>query len=120
MKKTVLVVDDSISIRQIVGMVLKSIGYQVIEAENGQVALNKLAENPVNLIISDVNMPVMDGLTFVSHAKATESCKFTPVLMLTTESNDEMKARAKEMGVRAWLVKPFQPQMLLSAINKLT
>ena len=120
MSKTVLVADDSASVRQIVGMVLKSNGCQVIEAVDGQDALDKLNGQKVHLIISDVNMPVMDGLTFVAAVKELADYKFTPVLMLTTESGEDMKAKGKALGVKAWLVKPFQPQVLLSAIAKLT
>ena len=120
MSKTVLVADDSASVRQIVGMVLKGNGCQVIEAVDGQDALDKLNGQKVHLIISDVNMPVMDGLTFVAAVKELADYKFTPVLMLTTESGEDMKAKGKALGVKAWLVKPFQPQVLLSAIAKLT
>ncbi|WPC75047.1 response regulator [Vibrio porteresiae] len=119
MSKTVLVVDDSPSVRQVVSMVLKASGHKVTEAGNGIEGLEKLQGNKFNLIVCDVNMPEMDGLTFVEHARQLESCKFTPILMLTTETKDEMRERAKAMGVRAWLVKPFQPQVLLSAIAKL-
>jgi two-component system, chemotaxis family, chemotaxis protein CheY len=117
--KTVLVVDDSPSVRQVVSMVLLSSGYKVVEAENGLQALEKLDGARFNLIVCDVNMPEMDGITFVEQARQLESGKFTPILMLTTETKDDLRERAKSMGVRAWLVKPFQPQVLLSAISKL-
>ncbi len=120
MSKTILIVDDSASVRQIVSMTLKSNGHQVIEAENGQLGLDKLDGTKIHLIISDVNMPVMDGLTFVEQAKQKNEYKFTPILMLTTETDQNLKQRGKELGVKAWLVKPFQPQVLLSAIAKLT
>jgi two-component system, chemotaxis family, chemotaxis protein CheY len=119
MSKSVLVVDDSPSVRQVVSMVLKASGHNVVEAENGVQALAKLDTNKFNIIVCDVNMPEMDGMEFVENARKLESCKFTPILMLTTETKDEMRDKAKEMGVRAWLVKPFQPQVLLSAIAKL-
>jgi two-component system, chemotaxis family, chemotaxis protein CheY len=117
--KSVLVVDDSPSVRQVVSMVLKSSGHVVSEAENGLKALDQLESNKFNLIVCDVNMPEMDGMTFVEEARKLESCKFTPILMLTTETKDDLREKAKSLGVRAWLVKPFQPQVLLSAISKL-
>jgi two-component system chemotaxis response regulator CheY len=120
MSKTILIADDSASVRQIVGMVLKSKGFKVIEAVNGKDALSKLTGQKINLILSDVNMPEMDGLSFVAAVKSLPDYKFTPVLMLTTESSDEVKSKGRELGVKAWLVKPFQPQVLLSAISKLT
>lgn len=120
MSKTILIADDSASVRQIVGMVLKSKGFQVIEAVNGKDALSKLTGQKINLILSDVNMPEMDGLTFVAAVKELPDYKFTPVLMLTTESSEDMKSKGRALGVKAWLVKPFQPHVLLSAISKLT
>ncbi|GFD93765.1 response regulator [Alteromonas sp. KUL156] len=119
MSKVVLIVDDSASVRQIVSMVLKASGYTVIEADNGKNALDKLDGQKIHLIVSDVNMPEMDGMTFVKHARELDAYKFTPVLMLTTETDQKMRDTAKQMGVRAWLVKPFQPPLLLSTLAKL-
>jgi len=101
-------------------MVLKSNGYTVIEAENGKQALTKLNGQKIHLIISDVNMPEMDGLTFIENAREIETYKFTPILMLTTETDQALKDRGKAQGIKAWLVKPFQPPVFLSAISKLT
>jgi len=119
MAKTILIVDDSSSFRQVVSMALKGAGYDVIEANDGQDALSKLDGRKINLIVSDVNMPVMDGITFVSKSKELAAYKFTPVIMLTTESGDDMKAKGKAAGVKAWVVKPFQPPVLLDAVSKL-
>ena len=117
--KTILIVDDSTSFRNVVGLALKDAGYEIIQACDGKDALSKLDGKKINLIISDVNMPVMDGLSFVKAAKQLTAYKFTPVIMLTTESSDEKKAEGKAAGVRAWVVKPFQPPLLLDAVAKL-
>ena len=119
MAKTILIVDDSASIRQVVGMTLKGAGYDVIEGVDGKDALTKLDGRKVHLIISDVNMPNMDGITFVKSAKLLPAYKFTPVIMLTTEAGEAKKAEGKAAGVRAWVVKPFQPPVLLDAVSKL-
>jgi two-component system chemotaxis response regulator CheY len=120
MAKTIMVVDDSLSIRQVVGIALKQAGYDVIEGVDGKDALAKLTGQKVNLIISDVNMPNMDGITFVRELKTRPAYKFTPVLMLTTESQEDKKEQGKAAGARAWLVKPFKPDVLLAAVQKLT
>ena len=120
MAKTIMVVDDSISIRQVVGLALKQAGYDVIEGCDGRDALAKLTGQKVNLIISDVNMPNMDGISFVRELKTRAAYKFTPVLMLTTESQEDKKEQGKAAGARAWMVKPFKPEALLAAVQKLT
>jgi two-component system chemotaxis response regulator CheY len=120
MAKTIMVVDDSISIRQVVGIALKQAGYEVLEAGDGKDALAKLTGQKVNLIISDVNMPNMDGISFVRELKTRPAYKFTPVLMLTTESQEDKKEQGKAAGARAWMVKPFKPEALLAAVQKLT
>ncbi|MHC8287259.1 response regulator [Pseudomonas sp. XS1P51] len=119
MAKTVLIVDDSSSFRQVVGIALRNAGYSVLEAFDGRDALGKLDGRKINLIVSDVNMPVMDGITFVKAAKQLQAYKFTPVIMLTTESGEAKKNEGKAAGVRAWVVKPFQPPVLLDAVSKL-
>ncbi|HHJ4202357.1 response regulator [Aeromonas veronii] len=119
MGKTILIVDDSATIRQVVGMTLKSAGYEVMEASDGKDALNKLDGKKINLIISDVNMPNMDGITFVKEAKKLANYKFTPVIMLTTESQDSKKQEGQAAGAKAWVVKPFQPEQMLAAVAKL-
>ncbi|KAA6170708.1 response regulator [Pseudomonas veronii] len=119
MAKNVLVVDDSSSVRQVVGIALKSAGYDVIEACDGRDALGKLTGQKVHLIISDVNMPNMDGITFVKEVKKLANYKFTPISMLTTESQESKKAEGQAAGAKAWVVKPFQPAQMLAAVSKL-
>jgi len=119
MAKTILIVDDSASIRQVVGMTLKSAGYDVIEGVDGKDALTKLDGRKVHLIISDVNMPNMDGITFLKNVKTLASYKFTPVIMLTTEAGDAKKSEGQAAGAKAWVVKPFQPAQMLTAVSKL-
>jgi len=119
MAKSVLVVDDSSSVRQVVGIALKSAGYDVIEACDGKDALGKLTGQKVHLIISDVNMPNMDGITFVKEVKKLASYKFTPIIMLTTESQESKKAEGQAAGAKAWVFKPFQPAQMLAAVSKL-
>jgi two-component system chemotaxis response regulator CheY len=119
MSKTILVIDDSASMRQMVAMTLRGAGFDVVEANDGKDALSKLDGRKFNLIVSDVNMPNMDGISFVKAAKQLPAYKFTPVIMLTTEGSDDKKQQGKAAGVRAWIVKPFQPPMLLDAVSKL-
>lgn len=119
MAKTILVVDDSASLRQVVGIALKGAGYGVIEACDGKDALTKLNGQKIHLIISDVNMPNMDGITFVTEAKKLPDYKFTPIIMLTTESAENKKSAGQAAGAKAWVVKPFQPAQMLAAVSKL-
>ncbi len=114
-----MIVDDSIAVRQVVGIALKDAGYEVLEACDGEDALNKLDGNKIHLIISDVNMPNMNGFEFVKACKKLASYKFTPVIMLTTETGDVKKMQGKDAGAKAWIVKPFQPPQLLNAVSKL-
>lgn len=119
MAKTIMIVDDSASLRNVVGIALKAAGYDVIEASDGRDAIAKLIGQKVHLIVSDVNMPNMDGITFVRELKKLPNYKFTPIMMLTTETQPEKKQAARDAGAKAWLVKPFQPPMLLDAVSKL-
>ena len=119
MGKTILIVDDSASVRQVVSIALKGAGYEVITGVDGKDALTKLDGQRIHLIISDVNMPNMDGITFVSEAKKLPAYKFTPIIMLTTESQEEKKRQAQAAGAKAWVTKPFQPEQMLSAVAKL-
>ncbi len=119
MTKTILVVDDSASMRQVVGIALKGAGYEVFEGMDGKDALSKLNGQKVHLIISDVNMPNMDGISFVKAVKQLAAYRFTPVMMLTTESNDDRKREGQAAGAKAWMVKPFKPEQLLGAVQKL-
>jgi len=119
MAKTILIVDDSASLRQVVGIALTGAGYDVLEARDGRDALAKLDGRKIHLIISDVNMPNMDGLTFLKAAKQLAAYKFTPVIMLTTEAGADKKAAGQAAGAKAWVVKPFQPAQMLNAVAKL-
>lgn len=119
MSKTILIVDDAPSVRRVVGMALKDAGYEVIEASDGKDAVAKMGAKKLNLIICDLNMPNMDGIGFLSHVKGSASHKFTPVIMLTTESAEDKKAQARAAGAKAWLIKPFQPSTMLDAVAKL-
>jgi two-component system chemotaxis response regulator CheY len=114
----VLVVDDSNSIRDMVSFTLKSAGYQTVEAKDGQDALNKTQVGGFDLVISDVNMPIMDGITLCQELRKLAAFKFTPILMLTTESSGDMKQRGKAAGATGWLVKPFNPEKLLATIKR--
>jgi len=119
MAKTIMIVDDSASLRQVVGIALKAEGYAVIEGSDGVDALAKLTGQKIHLIISDVNMPNMDGITFVKAVKQLPSYKFTPVIMLTTEFTEQKKQAGQAAGAKAWVVKPFKPDQLLNAVQKL-
>lgn len=119
MGKTILVVDDSASVRQVVSIALKGAGYDVLVGADGKDALTKLDGRRIHLIISDVNMPNMDGITFVTEAKKLPAYKFTPIIMLTTESQEDKKRQAQAAGAKAWVTKPFQPEQMLAAVSKL-
>jgi len=117
--KTIMIVDDSSSMRQVVGIALKTAGYDVIEGSDGRDALAKLDGRKVHLIISDVNMPNMDGITFLKEVKKSAGYKFTPVIMLTTESQESKMNEGRAAGAKAWMVKPFKPAQILDAVSKL-
>jgi two-component system chemotaxis response regulator CheY len=120
MAKTILIVDDSSSLRTVVKLALVRAGYDVLEAGDGQQALGQLDKaSKVHLIVSDVNMPVMDGITFVKQVKEHPRHRFTPVVMLTTEGQDAKKEQGRAAGAKAWIVKPFNPPQLLDAVSKL-
>ena len=118
-KKTILVVDDSSSLRQVVSIALSSAGYDVVEACDGKDGLTKLDGRKIHLVISDVNMPNMDGITFVKNLKQNPQYRFTPVIMLTTEGDEKKKQEGQAAGAKAWVVKPFQPAQMLAAVSKL-
>ncbi|MCI0734200.1 MAG: response regulator [Methylococcaceae bacterium] len=119
MSKTILIVDDSASVRTVVATALKGAGYSVVDACDGRDALSKLNGTKVHLIISDFNMPNMDGIAFVKEVKKLPNYKFTPICMLTTESEQSKIQEGKDAGAKAWIVKPFQPPKLLAAVEKL-
>lgn len=114
----VLVVDDSNSIRDMVSFTLKSAGYETVEAKGGMDGLNKAKTGTFDLVISDVNMPNMDGITLCQELRKLPTFKFTPILMLTTESSGDMKMKGKAAGATGWLVKPFNPEKLLATIKR--
>jgi len=120
MKKTILTVDDSTSIRQMVAFTLKSAGYEVTEAIDGQDALDKANQQAFDLVLTDINMPRMDGLNLLEKLRSTSQYEAIPILMLTTESGDEMKTKGRAAGATGWLVKPFNPESLLEVIKKVT
>lgn len=120
MAKTILIVDDSSSLRTVVKMALTRAGYAVIEAGDGKEGLAQLDKaGKVNLIVSDVNMPQMDGISFVTEVKKHPRHRFTPVIMLTTEGQDAKKEQGRAAGAKAWITKPFNPPQLLDAVSKL-
>lgn len=118
MTKTVLAIDDSASIRQMVSFTLKSAGYEVLEAVDGQDGLEKAKSHQISLVLTDQNMPRMDGLTLIRTLRSLPQYKTTPLLMLTTESSDAMKQQGRAAGATGWLVKPFDPQKLLEVVKK--
>lgn len=115
---TILAVDDSASMRQMVSFTLQGAGYDVIEASDGQEAYDKAKQQSVDLVLSDVNMPVMDGITLIKNLRALDTYKYTPILMLTTESAGDKKSEGKAAGATGWIVKPFNPDQLVNTIKK--
>lgn len=114
----ILAVDDSATMRQMVATALKETGHQVLEAADGKEALSKAQGERFDLVITDVNMPQMDGLTLIKELRALPNYRFTPILFLTTESGADMKQQAKASGATGWLVKPFKPDQLLATVGK--
>lgn len=118
MPRTVLIVDDSITIRQMVAFTVKQAGMEPVEAEDGQAALNQLAGRRVDLVITDLNMPQMDGITLIRELRQRPESKHTPILMLTTESQEAKKQEGRAAGATGWIVKPFHPEKLLQVIAR--
>lgn len=118
MAKIALTVDDSKTIREMVAFTLKNEGFEVIEAEDGKHAISVLGGREVNLIITDLNMPNMDGLELIRNLRADPKYKFTPILMLTTEGDANKKQQGKDAGATGWIVKPFNPEKLIQVVNK--
>ncbi len=115
---TILAVDDSASMRQMVTFTLKGAGFDVVEATDGVEALGLAKQKSVDLVLSDVNMPNMDGISLIRELRTLPNYKFTPMLMLTTESGPDKKNQGKEAGATGWIVKPFNPDQLLSTIKR--
>ncbi|MBV8464405.1 MAG: response regulator [Burkholderiales bacterium] len=117
--KTILTVDDSPSIRQMVSFTLKNAGYEVVEAGDGNAGLSQAKSKTCDLVITDQNMPGMDGLTLIRALRGLPEYRSKPILMLTTESSDEMKSQGKAAGATGWIVKPFNPQTLTDVVRRL-
>lgn len=118
MPKTIITIDDSMSIRETVKMTLQSVGYRVVTAEDGARGLHVCQQEKADLVITDLNMPNVDGITLIANLRALPQYKFTPILMLTTESNDEKKNAGKRAGATGWIVKPFDPARFLAVVQK--
>ena len=113
-----MTVDDSASVRQMVSFTLKNAGYTVVEARDGQDALTQLGRTPVHMVITDLNMPNMDGISLIKAIRATPSCRFVPIVMLTTESQADKKQEGKAAGATGWIVKPFTQDQLVAVVRK--
>ena len=118
MNKTIMTVDDSASVRQMVSFTLKEAGYNVIEASDGKAALEKIQNAEPNLIVTDLNMPVMNGIELIKNIRSQPKHKFVPIIMLTTESQNEKKLEGKSAGATGWIVKPFSQEQLLMVVKK--
>lgn len=120
MAKRIITVDDAATMRRLVGYTLRGAGHEVVEAEDGEDALRVLGKESVDLVITDVNMPKMDGIELVRRLRAQPKFRLTPILLLTTESDPEKKKQGKEAGATGWITKPFQPDQLVAAVAKVT
>jgi two-component system chemotaxis response regulator CheY len=118
MSKRFLVVDDSASIRQLVTFALSDAGFEVLAAVNGEEAVSRLAAGNFDMVITDLNMPEMDGIELIKKIRGMTHCRFIPIIMLTTEAQDDKKRQGKEAGASGWIVKPFSPEQLLSVVRK--
>lgn len=118
MSKKIMTADDSASMRQMISFTLKQAGYDVVEAEHGKDALGKLGGSPVDMLITDLNMPVMDGLELIRQVRTLPQGKYIPIVMLTTESQAEKKQEGKAAGATGWIVKPFTPEQLVAVVKK--
>lgn len=118
MPRRVMFVDDSVSIRQMASFTLREAGFDVVEAQHGRDAIRALGGRPIDLVVTDVHMPEMDGLTLVRELRAMPTYRFTPILVLTTETSDAKKQEGRTAGATGWLVKPFNPQQLLQVIAR--
>ena len=119
MSKSILIVDDANTIRQLLSMTLRNAGYNVVEACDGQDGLTKLNGNSVNMIVTDLNMPVMNGIEFIKAVKSLPHFKFVPIVMLTTESEESKKREGQAAGAKAWIIKPFKPETIIAVVKKI-
>ncbi len=118
MSKVIMTADDSASIRQMVSFTLGKAGYDIVEAEDGKDALGKLNSTKVDMLLTDLNMPNMDGIELIKQARTNPKHKFMPIVMLTTESQDSKKQEGKKAGATGWIVKPFKPEQLVAVVKK--
>jgi two-component system chemotaxis response regulator CheY len=118
MNKVIMTVDDSASIRQMVNFTLRNAGYDVVEAVDGQDALNKVDSQTVNMVLVDLNMPNLNGIGLIQALRARPDCKFIPIVMLTAESQAEKKQKGKSVGATGWIVKPFRPKQMVAVVKK--
>jgi len=119
MAKSIMTVDDSTSVRQMVTFTLREAGYDVLEAVDGKDALSKIQSRPVHMLITDLNMPNMDGIELIRNIRAGSTCKFIPIIMLTTESQESRKLEGKSAGATGWIVKPFTKQQMLAVVKRM-
>jgi two-component system chemotaxis response regulator CheY len=117
MAKKIMTVDDSPTIRQMLGMALKGAGYEVVEAENGKDALSKLESEKVSMLITDLNMPEMNGIDLIRSVRQSPGLRFLPIIMLTTETQEAKRQAGKAAGASGWIVKPFKPEQLLKVVQ---
>jgi two-component system chemotaxis response regulator CheY len=118
MAKSILIVDDAAVVRHVVSLALKKSGYDVVQAVNGKDALEKLRGSKVDMVVTDLNMPLMDGLELIRQMRKTEQYRFMPILMLTTVSQEEKRQEGLRAGASAWVIKPFHSTQLLEAVRK--
>ena len=118
MDKTILVVDDSQSLRNLVKLILEEEGFRILLAENGKEALDKMASEEIQLLVTDLHMPVMDGMALVKNVRGLKEYKYMPILILTTETNSQIKIKAKDLGATGWITKPFDNEKLIKVIKR--
>jgi two-component system, chemotaxis family, chemotaxis protein CheY len=118
MTRTIMTVDDSLSVRLMVRFTLRDLGYEIIEAENGIDALSKLEKAQIHMLITDINMPELDGISLIKRVRANPSYRFIPIITLTTESAREKKLEGKQAGATGWIVKPFKPEQLVAVVKR--
>lgn len=116
--KTIMTVDDSASVRMMVNFTLSELGFEIVEAANGKDALRKMEAQPVHMLITDVNMPELDGISLVRKIRENPSYRFIPIIILTTESQEEKKKEGRQAGATGWIVKPFKPEQLIAVVRK--
>ncbi|MBQ7366355.1 MAG: response regulator [Spirochaetaceae bacterium] len=117
--RRILAVDDSVSIRKSISFILGQEGFEVVEAENGSDGMNKSKGEKFGLIITDINMPIMDGIQFIKELRSTAEHKFTPIIVLTTENQDSKMQEGKAAGATGWIVKPFSSEKLIAVVKKI-